>query len=122
MYTPFVNLPSRKLEDYHKLIRHPVSLKLVQKRIRGIHGRATPTGVTDFKTWDAFGQEMSFIWRNAQEYNEDGSEMYNLAEQFKVGDTTLVHCHSAHLLDYRSIFKKCFKKPRTRSRSHPGRS
>lgn len=84
IYTPFVNLPTRKLEEYYKTIRHPVSLKGVQKRIRGIHGRAPPTGITDFKTWDAFEDEVSFIWRNARDFNEDGSDMYELAGEFEV--------------------------------------
>ena len=84
IYSPFGNLPTRKLEDYYKLIRHPVSLKSVAKRAKGIHGRAPPTNITDFKTRDAFEEEVSFIWRNAQEYNEDGSEMFNLAAEFKV--------------------------------------
>lgn len=84
IFTPFVNLPSRRLEDYYKTIKHPVSLKGVQKRIQGIHGRAPPTGITDFKTWDAFADEISFIWRNAREFNQDGSEMYNLAGEFEV--------------------------------------
>lgn len=84
-----MTLPSRKLEDYYKTIRHPVSLKSVQKRTRGIHGRAPPTGRTDFKTWDAFEEEISFIWRNAREYNLDGSEMYELAGEFEVCQATL---------------------------------
>lgn len=84
IYSPFANLPSRKLEDYYKLIRHPVCLKGVAKRTRGIHGRALPTSITDFKTWDHFAEEVSYIWRNAQDYNEDGSDMYSLANEFKV--------------------------------------
>lgn len=84
VFTPFVNLPSRKLEDYYKLIKHPVSIKSVQKRTRGQHGRASPTGVSDFKTWDAFEEELSYVWKNAREYNEDGSEMYELANDFEV--------------------------------------
>lgn len=84
IYTPFGNLPTRKLEDYYKVIRHPVSLKSVAKRTKGIHGRAPPSNVTDFKTWDAFEEEVSFIWRNAKVYNEDGSDMYNLAIDFEV--------------------------------------
>lgn len=27
---------------------------------------------------------MSYIWRNAQEYNEDGSEIFELAAELKV--------------------------------------
>ena len=84
IYTPFGNLPTRKLEDYYKVIRHPVSLKSVAKLTKGIHGRAPPTNQTDFKTWDMFEDEVSYIWRNAKEYNEDGSDMYTLANEFEV--------------------------------------
>ncbi|KAK5128614.1 hypothetical protein LTR08_004043 [Meristemomyces frigidus] len=90
IYTPFGNLPTRKLEDYYKLIRHPVCLKSVQKRTLGQHGRAPPTGVSDFKTWDHYEEEMSFIWRNAQEYNEDGSDMYTLADELKIHFKALI--------------------------------
>ncbi|OQN97761.1 hypothetical protein B0A48_16082 [Cryoendolithus antarcticus] len=83
IYTPFAMLPSRKLEDYYKFIKYPVSLKGVAKRIRGQHGRNDPTGITDFKSWDKFGEEMAFIWKNARDYNEDGSEMYLLANDFE---------------------------------------
>jgi hypothetical protein len=61
IFSPFANLPSRKLEDYYKFIKYPVCL-----------------------TWDAFEGEMSFIWRNAKDYNEDGSEMFDLAGQLEV--------------------------------------
>lgn len=84
IYSPFANLPSRKLEDYYKVIRHPVSIKGVAKRVRGIHGREPPTGITDYKTWDAFEEGVSWIWRNAREYNEDTSDMYALAGEFEV--------------------------------------
>ncbi|CAK1363405.1 unnamed protein product [Cercospora beticola] len=79
IFTPFVFLPSRSLTDYYRVIKHPVSLKGVQKRVRGVHGRDAATGISDFKTWDAFEQEVSWIWRNARDYNEDGSDMYALA-------------------------------------------
>ena len=65
------------------MIKRPLSLKGVQKRIRGVHGRAPPTGISDYKNWEAFEQAVSLIWRNAQEYNEDGSEMYTLAADFE---------------------------------------
>lgn len=55
------------------------------KRTFGIHGRKDPgNGPTDFKSWDAFEEEVSFIWRNCREYNEDGSDMYELAGEFEV--------------------------------------
>lgn len=85
IFTPFVNLPPRTLADYYALIEHPTSLKGLQKRVRGIQGRSAPTGITEFKSWDAFEKEVGHIWRNAREYNEDGSDMFNLAGEFEVG-------------------------------------
>lgn len=61
-----------------------MSLKKLAKQTKGIHGRNEVTGVTDFKSWDAFEEEVSFIWRNARIYNEDGSDMYLLANDFEV--------------------------------------
>lgn len=80
-------LPPRALKDYYEVIRHPVSLDAVRKKVRGIHGKSSSqqgTGVSDFTTWAAFEEEVSFIWKNCREYNEDGSEMYMLADEFEV--------------------------------------
>ena len=81
---PFLNLPPRKLNDYYALIKKPVSLKGIQKRVRGVHGRHETTGQTDFPSWSAFDDEVSLIWRNAREYNEDGSEISVLAGKLEV--------------------------------------
>lgn len=66
-----------------------MSLKKVAKQTKGIRGRNEVTGVTEFKTWDAFEEEVSYIWRNARTYNEDGSDMYLLANEFEVGEALL---------------------------------
>jgi hypothetical protein len=84
MFMDFFNLPSRKLVDYYELIKNPMSLKGVQKRVRGVHGRNAPTGITDYKNWDQLEHDMSFIWNNAWEYNEDGSFISNMAQTLKV--------------------------------------
>jgi hypothetical protein len=81
---PFVNLPPRKLVDYYHTISRPVSLRGVEKRIKGVHGRNAPTGVSDFKTWRSFEDELSYIWRNAREYNVEGSEIFIMAGQLEV--------------------------------------
>ncbi|KAI9687666.1 MAG: hypothetical protein M1820_010409 [Bogoriella megaspora] len=83
VYTPFVLLPPRNLVDYYQVIKHPVSLNSVQKRVKGQVGRGAQTGHTDFKSWDAFENEMSFIWRNAREYNEDDSDISTMASQLE---------------------------------------
>ncbi|KAI9755410.1 MAG: hypothetical protein M1815_005045 [Lichina confinis] len=80
---PFLNLPPRRLTDYYALIKKPVSLRGVQKLVCGKHGRQDATGVSDFKSWDALEEEFSYIWRNAWEYNEDGSDISLLAGQLR---------------------------------------
>lgn len=84
IFQPFVQLPSRALKDYYALIKEPVSLSAVQKRVRGVVGRNPPTGHTELKSWDAFEQMTSMIWKNAREYNEDGSDLYNLSIELEV--------------------------------------
>ncbi|KAL9101567.1 MAG: hypothetical protein Q9163_003196 [Psora crenata] len=79
----FIHLPSRTLQDYYKLIKHPVSLKGLQKLVRGVKGHALPTGITLLRSWHAFEQEASYIWNNARDYNEDKSIIVELAEELK---------------------------------------
>ncbi|KAL8922178.1 MAG: hypothetical protein Q9172_003680 [Xanthocarpia lactea] len=76
---PFINLPSRDLRDYYRVIKHPVSLKSVQKSVQGVKGRDKPTGISNFKSWATFEEETSCIWKNAYHYNEDGSDISEAA-------------------------------------------
>ncbi|KAH0364279.1 Bromodomain-containing protein, partial [Aureobasidium melanogenum] len=66
IFQPFVTLPPRTLTDYYNIIKKPTSLTSVH-----------------FKTWDAFEDEVSYIWRNARDYNEDGSDIFNLSIEFE---------------------------------------
>jgi len=85
-FEPFITLPSRvEYKDYYKVIQNPVSLKTLQKRVRGVHGKHGATGVSDFKSWVAFEEEASLIWKNAYHYNEDGSDIFVLAKDLEVG-------------------------------------
>ncbi|KAJ5728561.1 uncharacterized protein N7483_003069 [Penicillium malachiteum] len=77
---PFVGKPDRALyRDYYEIIQYPVSLRSIQKKVRGTDGRKKGTGMTAFPTWQSFADEVSYLWRNAREYNEDGSEIAALA-------------------------------------------
>jgi len=60
-----------------------VSLKELRKKVNGVRGRNEVTGVSEFKTWAAFEEEASFIWKNACHYNEDGSDIFMLAQELK---------------------------------------
>lgn len=83
IFTAFINLPPRSLTDYYQLIKQPMSLKGVQKKVRGQRGRDAATGKTDLKSWQALENEMSLIWTNAREYNQDGSPLFNLAGELE---------------------------------------
>lgn len=85
----FLNLPPRSLKDYFNVIQHPLSLKALQKLVKGIHGRQTPTGVSEFKGWAAFEERTSLLWSNAQFFNEENSDIYNLATELKVRPNAL---------------------------------
>jgi len=79
-----MNLPPRSLKEYFSIIQNPLSLKGLQKLVRGIHGRNPATGVSEFKGWAAFEEKASLLWENAHYFNEEGSEIYNLATELKV--------------------------------------
>lgn len=68
------------------MIPHPVSLKSLQKKVRGIHGRNEITGASDFKSWKSFEEEASSIWKNAWHYNEDGSDISLLAKELEASN------------------------------------
>lgn len=83
-FEPFINLPPRALKDYYKVITDPLSLKKLQKIVKGVHGRNDATGVSDFKTWGAFEEKSKLLWTNAYFYNEEGSDIYVLAQELEV--------------------------------------
>jgi Bromodomain len=77
------------LREYYKQIKYPVSLRQVQKKVSGVRGREAPTGESIFKSWREFETEASYIWRNAWEFNEDGSEIYVMATQLGVSSSII---------------------------------
>lgn len=88
-FEPFIYLPPRSLKDYYEIIAEPLSLKALQKQVRGQHGRGGATYVSDFKGWAAFEDQASLMWKNAYHYNEDGSEISLMAQELEVGWITL---------------------------------
>lgn len=83
---PFIGKPDRNLyRDYYEIIQHPVSLRSIQKRVRGTDSRKNLSKTTAYPTWQSFEEEVSYVWRNAREYNEDGSDIAILAGVLEVG-------------------------------------
>ena len=68
---------------------------MIQKLVRGVKGREKPTGISFFKSWQSFEDEMSYIWNNARQYNEDGSEISELASELEVS-TYVIHPGTIH--------------------------
>lgn len=94
IFAPFLNLPSRSLKDYYAIIKEPMSLAAIKKKVQGVIGRDQPTGQTLFKSWDSFEDSMSLIWKNARDYNEDGSDIYNVSLEMEVCTRSLQACLS----------------------------
>ena len=83
-FLDFINLPARAYKEYFAVITNPLSLKGLQKQVKGIHGRAPATGVSDFKSWAAFEERASLLWTNAHFFNEPDSKIYMDATELKV--------------------------------------
>ncbi|OAA81268.1 Bromodomain protein [Akanthomyces lecanii RCEF 1005] len=82
-FEPFINLPPRALRDYYKIVTDPLSLKKLQKIVKGVQGRGELTGISEFKSWAAFEERSKLLWTNAYFYNEEGSEIYSLAQELE---------------------------------------
>ncbi|KAG6148639.1 hypothetical protein E4U28_003760 [Claviceps purpurea] len=82
-FEPFVHLPPRSLRDYYRVISDPLSLKKLQKEVFGVQGRGDPTGISDFKSWNALEERAKLLWSNAYFYNEEGSEIFELAQELE---------------------------------------
>lgn len=118
-FEPFVNLPPRALRDYYRIISDPLSLKKLQKMVKGVVGRGEMTGVSEFKTWAAFEEKSKLLWTNAFFYNEEGSEIYALAQELEV--RCLCDQHSGSLLltqPLQKVFYSHLKKAQAAAPEH----
>jgi hypothetical protein len=86
-FADFIDLPTRSLKDYYATIQHPLSLKSLQKVVKGVsgsRGRSSSGGGSPFLTWPQFEKEISYIWTNTFEYNMEDSEIYARGKQLEV--------------------------------------
>ena len=66
--------PKRDYPDYYKLIERPTSISDVKILVR--QGK--------IKDWDTLAKEVRLVWDNAKEYNEPGSDIYDMTESLEV--------------------------------------
>ncbi|KAI1977812.1 hypothetical protein LOZ53_002189 [Ophidiomyces ophidiicola] len=84
VFQPFLSKPDRGLyKEYYDIIKHPTSLWTVLRRIRGAEGRKDSTTMSPYRTWDAFAEEVSYIWRNTREFNVEGSAIVELSGELE---------------------------------------
>ncbi|KAI6769582.1 hypothetical protein HG530_004211 [Fusarium avenaceum] len=82
-FEAFINLPPRSLKEYFKVISEPISIRKLQKMVKGMHARGETTGSSDFKSWAAFEEKAKLLWTNAYFFNEEGSEIYSVAQELE---------------------------------------
>jgi hypothetical protein len=119
-FEPFINLPSRSIKDYYRVISEPLSLRKLQKLVNGVQGRGA-TGVSEFKSWNALEEKASLLWRNAYYYNEEGSDIYELAKELEVcgDDTRVTQHHDCTDSRDRSPSRNSLLRPRRLFKSQP---
>jgi hypothetical protein len=65
--------PKRDYPDYYQIIARPTSIADVRTMVKQ----------QKIANWDAFADEIRLIWRNAKEYNEPGSDIYDMTEELE---------------------------------------
>ncbi|KIX01465.1 uncharacterized protein Z518_09191 [Rhinocladiella mackenziei CBS 650.93] len=66
-------VPKKDYPDYYKLIKKPTSISDVRALVE-------KESVQD---WDALAREVRLIWDNAKEYNQEGSDIYMMAQRLE---------------------------------------
>lgn len=87
-------------------------MRTIQRQVRGTDGRKTGPRTTAFPTWLSFEEEMEYIWRNARDFNEDGSEIFNYAGILEVGLITTWECATVWSNKLRITSKNALPKPK----------
>lgn len=76
-YSNFEERVSKKdYPDYYKVIKKPTSISDVRALVES-------DAIPD---WDTLAKEVRLIWDNAKEYNQEGSDIYIMAEKLEVSD------------------------------------
>lgn len=71
----FLNLPSKKLYgDYFRIIKTPISLNMIKKKIV----------LGEYPKWTDFEQAVALIKKNAEEFNDEGSDIVKDARRLDV--------------------------------------
>jgi hypothetical protein len=82
LFEVFINLPPKTLKDYYQIIDEPIALRSLQSMVRG-GARGSSAGGTEFKTWAAFEEKVSLLWKNCRTYNDDASAIFSLSEDLE---------------------------------------
>lgn len=98
-----------------------MSLAHVRKKVQGVIGREQPTGQTLLTSWDQLEAAMTLIWKNARDYNEDGSDIYNVSLELEVRLQDYYHQSLKYANRARNSSRSASQRPRPRSSSRLNR-
>ena len=81
-------LPKKDWADYYLVIKNPICLQQIEKRINR----------KEYQSLREYREDIHLLCQNARTYNEDGSEIYRDAETIEVCNPTCLHL-ALHLTD-----------------------
>lgn len=71
----FLNLPSKKLYgEYFRIIKQPISLNMIKKKVTQ----------GEYTRWVDFENAVALIKKNAEEFNDEGSDIVKDARKLNV--------------------------------------
>jgi len=79
----FMRLPAKKMyPDYYELIKNPIDMKKIKDKIEAF----------DYTDVDQYSADFNLMYNNAQEYNQEGSQIFNDAVtlQKKIKDEIVI--------------------------------
>ena len=87
---PFIKLvPRRGFEDYYAIIKDPICMEMIEKRINK----------KEYQNLREYREDVHLLCQNARTYNEDGSIIYTDANKIEVCEISpLIHPTTSHLI------------------------
>lgn len=77
---------SSQIPQYYQLIKHPMDLQTIQKKIK----------TRKYATFAEFQADVQLIWSNCKEFNKEGSDIYKLADKLEKESKKLIKKHKTN--------------------------
>ncbi|KAB7498744.1 Tripartite motif-containing protein 66 [Armadillidium nasatum] len=70
---PFRELVDRELTEYYEIIKHPMALEIIKKKLK-------PDSIDHYMSLDDFVKDIRLIFKNCYEFNPKGTDIYQNAK------------------------------------------